>query len=411
VGLETRRRCPPWRATWQVALRSVVAAFVTLVPAEVRAQLQAQRSAERSGPLEPILRLALEERYDDDVLLTGSQNGPGAFLTKIMPQVGLRLDQRLTKLETFFGPDILYRSSSGQVDLDYRAAFELHTELSRTAHVDTVARFWDTSDPLSLPRQGLARTLARTFYGVATFGWRQEFAPRWSFLLGYRFEGAKVDEADHPPGFLNSPSIEVDYRLTRRADFGVEYRLQLFKFGDNNAIAHSPGLVWKYRISRSASIKVTGGAAFYREHLDPSKDGVVPRFEIDVAQKITKRLDWVFAVGHDLVGASGFSTAVWADYSSLTLSWQLLEKLRLFGYGSFFRNGPMPNIGVFPLKVDQEKGVAAGYGLGAGAEWRFNRNVAIQASYDRIDQVGSVDPAQTSLTRNIVAARLTVDAF
>ncbi len=57
--------------------------------------------------------------------------------------------------------------------------------------------------------------------------------------------------------------------------------------------------------------------------------------------------------------------------------------LRLFGYGSFFRNGPMPNIGVFPLKVDQEKGVAAGYGLGAGAEWRFNRNVAVQASYDR----------------------------
>ena len=112
-----------------------------------------------------------------------------------------------------------------------------------------------------------------------------------------------------------------------------------------------------------------------------------------------------------LVGASGFSTAVWADYSSLTLSWQVLEKLRLFGYGSFFRNGPMPNIGVFPLKVDQEKGVAAGYGVGAGAEWRFNRFVAVQASYDRLDQVGSVDPAQTSLTRNIVAARLTVDAF
>jgi len=297
------------------------------------------------------------------------------------------------------------------VKLDYRAALELHTELSRTARIDTVARFWDTSDPLALPRQGLARTLARTYYGIATFGWRQEFAPRWSFLLGYRFEGAKVEEPDHPPGFLNSPSLEVDYRLTRRVDLGAEYRLQLFKFGDNNGVANSPGLVWKYRISRSANIKVTAGLAFYREHLDPSKDGVVPRFEIDVAQKIAKRLDWVFAVGHDLVGASGFNTAVWADYASMTLSWQVIEKLRLFGYGSFFRNGPMPNIGVFPLKVDQEKGVAAGYGLGAGAEWRFNRNLAIQAAYDRIDQVGSVDPAQTSLTRNIVAARLTVDAF
>jgi hypothetical protein len=378
---------------------------------EARAQLQAVRSAERSGPLEPILRVAVEERYDDDVLLTGSQNAPGAFLTKIMPQAGLRMDERLTKLETFFGPDLLWRSSGGQVQLDYRASFELHSDVSRHAHIDGVAKFWDTSDPLALPRQGLARTLARTYYGIATFGWRQEFAPRWSFLLGYRFEGAKVEEVDHPPGFLNSPSMEVDYRLTRRADVGVEYRLQLFKFGDNNGIAHSPGLIWKYRISRSANIKVSVGAAFYSEHLDPSKDGIVPRFEIDVGQQITKRLSWLFAVGHDLVGASGFSTAVWADYSSLTLSWQVLEKLRLFGYGSFFRNGPMPNIGVFPLKVDQEKGVAAGYGVGTGAEWRFNRHVAVQASYDRIDQVGSVDPAQTSLTRNIVAARLTVDAF
>ncbi|HET6982877.1 MAG TPA: hypothetical protein VFI53_12095, partial [Myxococcaceae bacterium] len=376
-----------------------------------RAQMQAAKSAERSGPLEPILRMALEERYDDDVLLTGGQNAPGAFLTKIMPQAGLRLDERLTKLETYFGPDILWRSSGGQVQLDYRGSFELHTDVSRTAHIDGIAKFWDTSDPLALPRQGLARTLARTYYGIATFGWRQEFAPRWSFLLGYRFEGAKVEEVDHPPGFLNSPSLEVDYRLTRRADVGVEYRLQLFKFGDNNGIAHSPGLIWKYRISRSANIKVSAGAAFYSEHLDPSKNGIVPRFEIDVGQQITKRLSWLFAVGHDLVGASGFSTAVWADYSSLTLSWQVIEKLRLFGYGSFFRNGPMPNIGVFPLKVDQEKGVAAGYGVGAGAEWRFNRYVAVQASYDRIDQVGSIDPAQTSLTRNIVAARLTVDAF
>ncbi|HEY3587655.1 MAG TPA: hypothetical protein VGK85_10910 [Myxococcaceae bacterium] len=384
---------------------------MTFVPMEARGDIQVTREAEHSGPLEPILRLSLEQRYDDDVLLTGSQNAPGAWLTKIMPQAGLLLNERRTQFDLVAGPDVLYYSNSGDVKLDYRGALELHSELSRTARIDTVARFWDTSDPLSLPRQGLARTLARTYYGLATFGWRQEFAPRWSFLLGYRFEGAKVEEPDHPPGFLNSPSMEVDYRLTRRADLGVEYRLQLFKFGDNNAIAHSPGLVWKYRLSRSANIKVSAGAAFYREHLDPSKDGVVPRFEIDVAQKITKRLDWVFAVGHDLVGASGFSTAVWADYSSLTLSWQVLEKLRLFGYGSFFRNGPMPNIGVFPLKVDQEKGVAAGYGVGAGAEWRFNRFVAVQASYDRLDQVGSVDPAQTSLTRNIVAARLTVDAF
>jgi len=385
--------------------------LLALAPPPARAEIRTELRSERSQPVEPILRLAVEQRYDDDVLLTGGQDAPGAFLTKIMPQLGLRLNQRTTQFEGFYGPDLLYRNSGGQLEVDHRAALELHTDASRTAHIDALGQFWDTSDPLSLPRQGLARTLARTLYGRAELGWRQRFSPRWSFLLGYRFEGAKVDEPDHPAGFLNSPSIEVDYRLTRRAEVGAEYRFQLFKFGSNNAVAHSPGLVWKYRLSRWANIKVSGGAAFYSEHQNPEKNGIVPRFEIDVAQRISKRLDWIFTVGHDLVGASGFSTAVWADYASMTLSWQLLEKLRLFGYGSFFRNGPMPNVGVFPLKVDQEKGVAAGYGVGAGAEWRFNRHVAIQASYDRLDQVGSVDPAQTSLTRNIVAARLTVDAF
>lgn len=397
---------PAGRPARRAVLAAAAAGLVSLAPAVARAERPPPAEA-----VEPILRLAAEQRYDDDVLLTGGQNAPGALLTKVMPQVGLRLNQPLTKFEGFYGPDLLFRTGAGELILDHRAALELHTDASRTAHVDAIAKFWDTSDPLALPRQGLARTLSRTYYGIADLEWRQKFAPRWSFLLGYRFEGAKVEEPDHPAGFLNSPSIEVDYRLTRRADLGAEYRLQLFKFGSNNGIAHSPGLVWRYRLSRTANIKLSGGAAFYSEHQDPQKNGVVPRFEVDVSQRITKRLDWIFTVGHDLVGASGFSTAVWADYASLTLSWLLLEKLRLFGYGSFFRNGSMPNVGVFPLKVDQEKGVAAGYGFGAGAEWRFNRHVAVQATYDRLDQVGSVDPAQASLTRNIVAARLTVDAF
>ncbi len=409
MAFPTRTTCPPARAARRPSVGLAVA-VLALLPGTAAAQLQAVRAQEVAEPVQPILRVAVEQRYDDDVLLT-RDGGPGAYLTKIMPQVGLRLNERTTKFEGFYGPDLLYRDAAGTLEVDHRAALELHTDLSREAHVDGLAQFWDTSDPLALPRQGLARTLTRIIYGRAELGWRQKLAPRWSLVAGYRFEGAKVDEPDHPAGFLNSPSLGIEHRLTRRTDIGAEYRLQLFKFGSNNGIAHSPGLVWKYRLSRSANIKVTAGAAFYSERQDPTKNGVVPRFQIDVGQRLSKRVDWIFTVGHDLVGASGFSTAVWADYASLTLSWQLLQKLRLFGYGSFFRNGPVPNVGVFPLKVDQEKGVSAGYGFGAGAEWRFNRYVAIQASYDRLDQVGGIDPAQSSLTRNIVAARLTVDAF
>src|SRR5678816_3891865 len=174
MGLLSRRLCP-W---WQPVLRTILAAVLALLPAGLRAEIRTDLRSDASGGVEPILRLAVEERYDDDVLLTGSQDAPGAFLTKIMPQVGLRLNQRRTQLETFYGPDVLYRSGSGEVQLDHRVALELHTELSRTAHLDAVGRFWDTSDPLALPRQGLARTLARTYYGIGQLGGRQEVAPR-----------------------------------------------------------------------------------------------------------------------------------------------------------------------------------------------------------------------------------------
>src|SRR5215813_1102122 len=124
--------CPGRRPKGRSVPGRVLGLLLLVLAPAARAQLQSVRSAERSGPLQPILRVALEERYDDDVLLTGGQNAPGAFLTKIMPQAGLRLDERLTKLETFFGPDILWRNSGGQVQLDYRASFELHTQVSRT---------------------------------------------------------------------------------------------------------------------------------------------------------------------------------------------------------------------------------------------------------------------------------------
>lgn len=384
--------------------------LLALLPVVAAAQPLLGHAEPTSGPVEPILRLAAEQRYDDDVLLTQAAGAPGAFLTKIMPQVGLKLAQPSLRFDGFYGADVMIRDQAGQVSLDHRAALLLQTRPSARSEVDAVAQFWDTTDPLALPRFGLARTLARIIYGSAEVGWRQRFAPRWSFVLGYRFEGAQVDEPDHPPGFLNSPSIALEHRLTRRTDIGVDYRLQLFRFGNNTGIAQSPGVLWKYRLSRSANIRISAGAAFYVEKADPQKNGIVPRFEVAVSQRITSRVDWIFIGGHDLVGASGFSTAVWADYASLTLSWQVLQKLRLFGYGSFFRNGSMPNVGVFPLGWNHD-GVAAGYGFGAGAEWRFNKNVAIQVAYDRLDQVGGVDTAQASLTRNIVAARLILDAF
>src|SRR5215475_9920913 len=124
-------RHPGWRPGGRAA-----AILLALLPLHALGQAYMVAQEPAQPGVKPILRVAAEQRYDDDVLLTGSQNAPGAFLTKVMPQVGLDLNEPRTKFMTFYGPDLLFRTGSGDLTLDHRAGLELHTEASRTAHVD-----------------------------------------------------------------------------------------------------------------------------------------------------------------------------------------------------------------------------------------------------------------------------------
>src|SRR5262250_397136 len=100
-------RSPGWRPGVGAAV-----AVLTLLPVHAFGQMHALVEERPQPGVEPILRIAAEQRYDDDVLLTGSQNAPGAFLTKVMPQVGLRLNEALTRFMMFYGPDLLFRTGS-----------------------------------------------------------------------------------------------------------------------------------------------------------------------------------------------------------------------------------------------------------------------------------------------------------
>jgi hypothetical protein len=120
--------------------------------------------------------------------------------------------------------------------------------------------------------------------------------------------------------------------------------------------------------------------------------------------------DMGLAAGHDLVGASGFEHALWADFASVSLARRVNDRLSFNAAASYFRNGRAPNEGAF--KLNESPFVSQGYAVEGGVEYRLNRYVALQGMANRIAQVGAGDEAAgVDLARNVLAIRLLISAW
>ncbi len=360
--------------------------------------------------VEPRLRLAAEERYDDDVLVRTAA-GTGQLMTKISPQAGLDLADETLTFKSFYALDLLVHHGSGTTGLDHRGGLDVKKLLTRTLELDAKAQVWRVSDPTSLPRLGLARTYAPILYGKASLAAKKDLSERWQGTLGYRFEGAQVYEADRLPGFAHAPYAQTWFKASRRTELGLEYRYQLFTYGPERSNAHGAFAGYRYQLTRQTTFTAQAGPVFYVA--DDGTQGLLPRVSLELGHE-AGRLELGAALGHDLVGASGFTSAVWADFASLVAGYHFSQALRAFGAASYYRNGKAPNTGVIPGQVDAVTGLPTttqGYALGLGLEWRFLRQASLQGSFDRIAQVGAVDAAGLALTRNIAAVRLIVEAL
>jgi hypothetical protein len=164
----------------------------------------------------------------------------------------------------------------------------------------------------------------------------------------------------------------------------------------------------RYRLTRPTTLTVRAGPVSYRGPGGQER-GWVPRVNLELMRE-GELLDVGVAVGHDLVGASGFANAVWADYASMVLARRFTQRFNVFGAASFFRNGRAPDMewGVF----DGSPTVSQGYALSGGVEYRINRQVSAQGAVDRIAQVGVAETAGAGdLTRNVFAVRLVVSPW
>jgi hypothetical protein len=352
--------------------------------------------------VDPELSLTAEERFDDDALLRGTGGPLGAeLMTKLIPRVGLRLRGHTFESDGWYAPDLEFRHLSRSFQINHRGGLELRKRLSRRDTMLAELQLWRVSDPTSLPRMGLGRALEPVLYGTAELGLDSVLSRRFTTSIRYRLEGAYFYDGVTPAGAVHAPSLELWYRATRRASVGVEYRFQHFLFGARDATAHSPAALFRYRLARLATLTLRGGPVQFYER---GNDGIAPRVHLEIGRE-TRRFELGVQAGQDLVGASGFATALWTQYAGGFAGWRLSGPLRIFGGSYFFRNGSAPgNPSTWFGSVSE----ADGWAVSGGLEWRFHRRLTAQMQLDHVDQVrGGTD----ALARNVAAVRLVMTAW
>ncbi len=365
--------------------------------------MMAAPTAQGATLWEPRLRLMAEERFDDDLRLGG--DGAGQLMTKLTPRLGLEAkDARLT-LDSFYAADLLMRHGSGRTTVDHRGGLEVRRLLSRTLRLDGAVRVFRVTDPSSLPRDGLARSTQPTFFTQATVGVTHRMTQRLDLRAGYRFEVVRILDVGQRAGYAHTPSLEAWYRTTRRLSLGLEYRYQGFLYEGTMSQAHGAALGLRYRLTRPTTLTVRGGPVRYLAPLSAA-GGWVPRVNVEL-QREGEHFDLGVSLGHDLVGANGFTNALWADYASVMLARRFTQKLAVFGAASFFRNGQAPSVDWAVFRGAPQ--VSQGYAVSGGVEYRIDQRLSAQGAVDRIAQVGLADSAGAGdLTRNVFAVRLVV---
>ncbi|MFY0568284.1 hypothetical protein ACN28E_31240 [Archangium lansingense] len=357
--------------------------------------------------VEPRARVTLEERYDDDFRLNDAGATGGQFMTKVTPRVGLDLKDPTLTLESFYAADVLMRHGTGRVTLDHRGGLTVRKLLSRRLRVEVSGGVYRVTDPASLPRESVARSNQPVLYGQSRVYVTGRLSRTVDLGVGYAFEGVRVLEVGREPGFVHNPFAELWLRTTRRLSLGLEYRYQGFIFGDSFEQAHGVSGALRYRLSRQTTLTARGGPVSFMGA--EGTGGVVPRMRLELLHEAGP-FDMGFVAGHDLVGASGFTNALWADFAGLVLNRHFNGRVSVYGVASFFRNGRAPGEGAFTW--DENARVAQGYALGAGLEFKINRYLSMQTTVDRIAQVG-VDEAAAgvNLARNVAAIRLHMKAW
>jgi hypothetical protein len=383
-------------------------------------------AAAQAAPINELsVAAGLDSAYDDNVY---NSRGPD-FVNRITPHAAYRLlDPRVTLESSYDFSYWTYALGKAENSLNHRADLSLEGHPTRRLTMRVADEFSRAEDPGFLSRIGVVAPQIGIWDNVADALIGVNIVRRVFASLGYTNHFASFDPytasmAGLPPlydGMEHDGQAFTSFAVTRSDDLRFTGRAQLFTAGPQAisstrwdvGATYSPTVGWRHQFLPALEATADAGPAYYQSL--GGANNIVDAMGVPVAPgsgwtwrgSALLRFNspsWRASVGyvHDVLGATGAGTALWADALYAQAGYHYLEKFDAHvGFG-YFRNGAAVNQ---PWAYDGVTGDTF-------VDWRVVDYFRIGAYYTlRWQETGpgiaGVGGQFPTVTRNIVGIRL-----
>ncbi len=348
-------------------------------------------AAARSAEIGAIVAGASAEgRVQDDALYGGGADVVGV----ISPEIGYHLDGPRLDASLRGDADLYrYQGVAPQNNANYRSYLDLKWNASRAVEVTAAGTLQWITDPLSLDRLGVPRTTSPVLFGAATVEGDDRFAEHWTARLGYQYQIAHFLDPALVDGTVHQPWMEAARQFGPEDEVALRWRSQFFlRIETPNGSSQTPSLGWKHRFSHTLRLELDAGPMYY---IPPAGSGDWTPYAIGGLVLTLAHGEIELRGGRDLVGATGFGVALWADY--VEAGWIGHISRRWSGRlgGTYFVNGLAP----------AQPAALSGYGAEGAIDYQLARDWQLEFVADRIGQTGAPETSPLSLSLDVAAFR------
>jgi hypothetical protein len=305
----------------------------------------------------------LDSAYDSNVF-----NGRGPdYVNRVDPRVSWQLITRRLTMQTAYDLGVwTYALGKADNSINHRAVFSIEGQAARRLVLKASDEFVRAEDPGFLTRIGVVAPQIGIIDNLVEVGGSINVTRRFYVGINYLMHHASFDSysaqqiAQGFPQLFDGDVHDIDtawvVKLTPRDDLRMGGRAQVFTAGPQHVdssewrvgAAYSPALGFRHQFLPELELTGDAGPIFYQQ-LDgaaniPGATGSGTTWRAGGRLRFfTPAWRASLSYTHDLLGATGIGTAVWADYLYAQLGYHWHERFDLSLGGGYFRNGRAVN--------------------------------------------------------------------